>query len=125
MTIREIIDGKLFPSGTYNIGFANSNHFDGCDETQFLCRTSADLEDLWADFADENNFARDSVEYIELEQNDIEILQEYLERSQDSLYRGGFGWVLAPEDGYGEEKSFLDWWDMITYMDEQNEEMRG
>lgn len=53
-----------------------------------------------------------------MKDNAFRILVEYLERTRNYLFAGGFGWVIAEDDG--DEISFRTMEGVIAYMDEQN-----
>ena len=112
MTISEYI-GHLCPIGTYNITFED-------DETQFFVTDVDDLQSLWEDFCAENDLDPEDFRECYLVQNDVDILEEFLERTTATIYKD-FEWHVC--EG-GANKTFETWLDLIRYMDEQNEEMR-
>lgn len=102
--------------GVYSIGYRET------DETQFFAANYEDLRDLWEDFCDENDIDYHYVDYVECEETDVDIFEEYLERTGATVYKGCSGWVVN-EGGY--DSIFCSWYEMIEHMNGQNEEMRG
>lgn len=114
MTISEYI-GHLCPIGTYNITFED-------DETQFFATDVDDLQSLWEDFCAENDLDPEDFRECYLVQNDVDILEEFLERTGASIFKENVHtWYVKEGESL---KPFTNWVDMIRYMDEQNEEMR-
>lgn len=119
--ITAFTDGK-FATGTYNVGYFDRKGYQ--DETQFFAVTPSDLKELWDEFATENGYSLCSVNYVELVDTDVEILEEYLDRVNASVSFVAGQWFLRDME-YGGQRFFGDWCDMIAYMVEQNELMRG
>ena len=115
MDIRTLTNDWM-PIGTYSIGFNED------DETQFFASTMNELYDLWTDFCDENGIDYNCVDYVELEQDDRGIFEEFLERTMATVYKGKYEWHVCEDGG---DKVFEHWLEMIRYMDDQNTEMRG
>lgn len=60
MRIRQAAKGVVTAGGgIYNIGF------NGGDETQFDAYNLKELEELWNGFCEENDFKKNSVDYVE------------------------------------------------------------
>lgn len=121
MTIGEILMNQLVPSGTYRVGFTPDSDSYKTDETLFLVWSADELTELWYDFAHENNIPVGCVEYVEMEQTDVEIFEEYSERTTATFFKDWAGWHICD----GDEIVLNDWHDMISYMDAQNDLMRG
>ena len=102
--------------GVYNIGFREK------DEVQFFAANYEDLRDLWEDFCDENDIDYHYVDYVECKETDVEIFEEYLERTGALIHKAPAYWEVYEGDC---GSRFCSWYEMIQHMNAQNEEMRG